>query len=60
MTQQIDIDTMRRIIKANFPDDKYVWRLKKKQCLEKLKPFNVVGNGCRTPFALRPKPTEAD
>jgi hypothetical protein len=53
MEQQIDIDTMRRIIKANFPELKYVWRLKKHQCLLKLKPFNVVGNGNDVPYRLQ-------
>ena len=59
MTHQLDIDTMRRIIKANFPDDKYIWRMKKQDCLEKLEPFHIVGNGYNIPYAIRPKPTEA-
>ena len=60
MTHQLDIDTLRRIIKANFPDDKYIWRMKKKDCLEKLKPFTITGNGYDTPLSIRAKPTESD
>ena len=42
---KLSIDTLRRLIRSHFPQDKYVWKMKKADCLKRLEPYEIKGNG---------------
>ena len=53
---KLSIDTLRRLIRSHFPQDKYVWKMKKADCLKRLEPYEIKGDGRSVPYYLRRPP----
>ena len=49
---KLSTDTLRRLIRSHFPQDKYVWKMKKADCLKRLEPYEIKGNGTSVPYYL--------